>query len=173
MAKVHLTKDQRRLLRAQLCSTEDVNLYRRTLALLEVDRGRSPADIARSIGVSCSSVYNWLDTFASSPEPGALMNRRGQGRPTLWADQFEKILREALEHSPLAAGYQALDWTVPLLQIHLTRYTGKCLSVPTIRRKLHEMGYIWKHSRYVLTTRPPAENKAPEVATVRTERVAA
>jgi len=173
MAKFHLTDEQRRFLRAQLNSTDDVNLYRRTLALLEVDQGRSPADISRSLGVSCSSVYNWLDAFETTPQPSALTDHRGQGRPSLWTDLLDKLLRETLRQSPAAMGYQALGWTVPLLQMHLTQHGGKRLSDPTIRRKLHEMGYVWEHSRFVAAPAPEFGNKVPDAATARTVCAAA
>ena len=173
MIKFCLTDEQRRLLRGQLNSTQDINLYRRILALLEVDRGRSPADISRSLGVSCSSVYNWLDAFETTPQPSALTDHRGQGRPSLWTDPLEKLLREILRQSPAAMGYQALGWTVPLLQMHLTQHGGKRLSDPTIRRKLHKMGYIWEHSRYVAAPAPEFGNKMPEAASARTVRAGA
>lgn len=167
MTRFHLTAEQRRLLRAQLCSTEDVDLYRRTLALLEVDQGRSPAEVSRSLGVSCSSVYNWLDIFATLPRPSALVDRRGQGRPSLWADPLQKLLCEALEKTPDSLGYQGESWTVPLLQMHLVRHGEKWLSDPTIRRKLHELGYVWEHSRYVLTGTPEYGKQVPDSAAAR------
>jgi transposase len=173
MIKFCLTDEQRRLLRAQLNSTEDINLYRRTLALLEVDQGRSPADISRSFGVSCSSVYNWLDAFETTPQPSALTDHRAQGRPSLWTNTLDNLLCETLKQSPNACGYQAVNWTVPLLQMHLIRHGGKRLSDPTIRRKLHEMGYVWEHSRFVLLTIPEVEKNLPDAPTSRTARAAA
>lgn len=161
MIKFRLTDEQRRLLRAQLNSTEDINLYRRTLALLEVDQGRPPADISRSLGVSCSSVYNWLDAFGTTPQPSALTDHRGQGRPSLWTDPLDRLLRDALRQSPVAWGYQAVNWSVPLLQTHLSDHGGVMVSDPTIRRKLRQSGYVWKSFRYVLTTDRESNQETP------------
>ena len=150
MAKFCLTDGQQRLLRAQLCSTDDVDFYRRTQALLEVGRGRSPAEVSHSLGVSCSSIYNWMNAFARNPQPSAVMDHRGQGRPGLLTGPLKEILQKALEQTPEACGYQSTGWTVPLLQRHLERHGGKWLSALTIRRKLHEWGYVWRQLGYVL-----------------------
>jgi transposase len=159
MAKFCLTDGQQRLLRAQLCSTDDVDFYRRTQALLEVGRGRSPAEVSRSLGVSCSSVYNWLDAFARNPQPSAVMDHRGQGRPSLWTEPLKRLLREALEQAPGAWGYQSTGWTVPLLQTHLEHHGGKWLSALTVRRKLHEWGYVWRQLGYVSTEKSVLNEK--------------
>src|SRR5437868_10575517 len=63
MSQLTLTSWQRRRLRRQLKDTTDVCLYRRTLAVLEVDHGRSVADIARMLGMTRQSVYNWLRAY--------------------------------------------------------------------------------------------------------------
>ena len=145
----YLTAEQRQLLRGQLRSTNDIDLYRRTLALLEADQGRSPIAVAHSLGVSRSSVYNWLKVFTETPQPDSLADHRGHGRPSLWTDTLERILWEALLHPPDLWGLEGADWTVPLLRAHLVRQTGKCVSETTIRRRLHQQGYVWDNSRFV------------------------
>src|SRR5437588_787451 len=60
-----LTGWQRRRLERQLREADDVPLYRRTAALLEVARGRSAAEVARTLGVSRQSVYNWVAAYAA------------------------------------------------------------------------------------------------------------
>lgn len=155
----HLTEEQRRQLRAQLCSTDDVDIYRRTLALLEVAEGRSPTKVSRSLGVSCSSVYNWLNAFESVPHPDALADHRGHGRSSLWTESLEKILREALQQAPATWGYEAAHWTVPLLQAHLNCHGGILFSDPTIRRKLRQCGYIWAGCGFVLKGSTESERR--------------
>ena len=164
----HLTDAQRRQLRAQLCSTSDVDVYRRTLALLEVDEGRSPSKVSRALGVSCSSVYNWLSTFQRVPHADALADHRKHGRPSLWTDSLENVFREALRLTPDACGYPAAHWTVPLLQAHLHRHGGRPVSDPTIRRKLRQSGYVWDGFGYVLTGGREPEKKLLDSAALQT-----
>lgn len=164
--RFHLTDEQRRQLRAQLCSTSDIDVYRRTLALLEIDEGRSPARVSRSLGVSCSSVYNWVKAFERVPHPDALADHRGHGRSTLWTDSLENLLCEALRQTPGNFGFQASHWTVSLLQAHLCQHGGKLLSDPTIRRKLRARGYVWSGFGYVLNGASETERKTEDSITV-------
>jgi transposase len=62
MDSLILTPWQRRHLERQLKTTPDARLYRRTLAVLEVDRGKPIAEVARTLGVTPRSVYSWIAT---------------------------------------------------------------------------------------------------------------
>ena len=67
MSRLKLTYRQRRRLRRQLKAATDARLYRRTLAVLELDRGRSAADIADMLGVTRQTVHNWATAY-TQPE---------------------------------------------------------------------------------------------------------
>jgi hypothetical protein len=59
-------------------------------------------------------------------------------------------------------GHLATGWTVPLLQQVLAQGRPEpALSEDTIRRRLHERGYVWKRFRYVLSPDPQREKKTP------------
>ncbi len=59
MSRLNLSSWQRR----QLAETRDTHVFRRTLAVLEFDYGRSAADIARMLGVTRQSVHDWIETY--------------------------------------------------------------------------------------------------------------
>jgi DNA-binding NarL/FixJ family response regulator len=61
MKTLRLSSHQRRQLEMQLKHSRDARLYRRTLAVLEYDRGRSVTEISRSLRVSRSTVYHWIE----------------------------------------------------------------------------------------------------------------
>ena len=61
MGQLDLTSWQRHRLRRQLAATEDVRLFRRTLAVLEFDHGRSAADIARMLFISVATVRKHME----------------------------------------------------------------------------------------------------------------
>ena len=72
--------------------------------------------------------------------------------------------RAVLARCPKDFGYVATGWTVPLLQQVLAQGRPEpVLSADTIRRGLHERGYVWKRFRYVLTADPQREKKTPVV----------
>lgn len=159
MRHLVLDRDQRYRLRQQLKHARGASLYRRILAMLEVEEGKPVAEIARSLGVTRQSIYNWVEAFSQSRDPLALVDAARPGRPTSWTPDFQKLLRTLLHESPTQWGYPAVNWTVPLLRQQLASWDGRWLSKDTIRRRLHDLGYVWKRPRYVLPPDPEAEKK--------------
>jgi transposase len=139
MSQLKLTSWQRRHLWRQLRETRDVSLYRRTLAVLEFDHGRSAADIARMLGMTRQSVCNWVGAYRHSSDPSALEDDPGRGRQPLLDEEDDHLLEALLVSSPQDLDYPHTNWTVPLLQQALERGTGRRLSDDTIRRALHRL----------------------------------
>lgn len=146
----HLTPQQRYRLRRTRDATHDADLFRRTLALLQLDQGLPVATVASELGVTRQSVYNWLDRYLLAPTPRALRDDRGHGHVTAWDDDLLAVLRSTLERPPGDWGYRDAEWTVESLQQHLARWDGRSWSGRTVRRQLHQLGYVWKRPRYVL-----------------------
>ncbi len=159
MNLLHLTPQQRFRLRRLREATRDAALLRRTLALLQLDQGHAVAEVAAELGVARQSVYNWLDHYLRAPTPRALQDHRGHAHVTAWDEELLAVLRSALERPPSQWGYRDLEWTVPLLQEHLARWDGRCWSDTTLRRQLHQLGYVWKRPRYVLLPDPQRARK--------------
>jgi transposase len=163
MSTLNLKEWQRSRLREQLVSAADSRIYRRTLAVLEVDRGHSVADVAEMLGVTRQSVHNWVTAFARDPDPSTLADGRRSGRPPEVIDRTESALRSLMPRSPRDLGYPDADWTVPLLQRELERGASLPASVATIRRGLRRLGYVREGSRFVLKPGPGGEGKAPHL----------
>jgi transposase len=159
MSGFHLTAAQRRRLEQQLRATRDAGLFRRSLAVLEVAAGRPIAEIARLLRTSRVSVYHWLDCYDQARDPASLADRRGGNHPTLWTDDLQAALVASLARRPDHFGYQAVEWTVPLLQQHLQRWKGERPSAGAVRQQLHDLGYVWKRPRYALDPDPEREKK--------------
>jgi transposase len=159
MSDRKLTASQRRKVRTKLRQTHDVRLYRRLLALLEFDRGTSVRAIAELLGVSCQSVYNWIARFQEGSDACELSDAPRSGRPPRAGEVVNVLLQTLLILSPDWFGYHATHWTVPLLKNQLRQNTGEQYSSDTIRRRLHELGYVWKRPRYVLAPDPEREKK--------------
>lgn len=156
-----LSTRQRHELRATLKTTKDVRQYRRVLALLELDQGRSLVAVAKTLGVSRASVHTWRRTFLHASDPAVLVDRPRKGRPRQRTASVRQTLKDCLPYSPEHYGYQSTEWTVPLLIKHLERVLGPHLSDETIRRELHELGYLWKRPRYRLAKDPARGKKNP------------
>jgi transposase len=161
MSRLHLTAPQRRCLRQQLAQAEDVRLYRRTLAVLECDRGRPLADIAGMLGVARQSVHNWVAAFARGCQPADLADSPRDGRPPLLTEDDERWLGLLMSWPPTQLGYLEANWSAPLLREALRHGLGRPPSDDTVRRALHRLGYVWKRPRYVLAPDPRREKKTP------------
>src|SRR6266545_7701645 len=125
MSRLNLTPRQQRRLRRQLEQADDVRLYRRTLAVLEYDRGRPVTAIADLLGVTRQSVHNWVAAYTHELDPTALTDAGREGRPPLLTPGDEEWLRLLLSYVPQYLGYPATGWTVPLLREELYRDTGR------------------------------------------------
>ena len=158
-----LTPAQRRALERELARARDAALFRRILALLEVDAGWPLGQVAQRLRVDRRSVQRWIARYRSQPNLEALRHQPGQGRPRRWDQALEARLEVALSQRPTDLGYVGTGWTVPLLQQWLAGdRPGPPLSGATLRRRLRERDYVWKRFRYVLNPDPAREKKTPD-----------
>ena len=164
MSRLNLTAWQRHRLRRQLKQTLDARLLRRTLAVLELDQGRSAADVARMLGVTRQSIYNWVGAYAQGHDPEALQDEGGRGRHPSLDEDDERLLQSLLALSPQDLGCPHVSWTVPLLQEFLEVATGRLVSDDTVRRALHRLDYVWKRPRHDLEPDPEREKKTAHPA---------
>lgn len=159
MHRLVLNPQQRFRLRRQLRATADAHLFRRILAVLQLDEGRPIAAIAAELRVSGRSVERWRDRYLEAPAPGALVDHRGHGHTSAWDEELLAVLRAAMEQPPEQWGYPDQEWTIPLLQEHLAQWDGRQWSEATLRRQMHHLGYVWKRPRYVLDPDPQRAQK--------------
>jgi transposase len=158
MSEMKLGAGKRRRIRNQLRRARDARQYRRLLAVLEYDQGKSISDIAELLGVSRQSIYNWIE-LAHQHDDVQLQDALRSGRPARANKLFDTLLRTLLILSPERFGYHATYWTVPLLQDQLRKNLGEEYSASTVRRGLQRLDYVWKRPRYVLAPDPEQEKK--------------
>jgi len=161
MSAFKLTSWQRQRLRRELLQTRDARLYRRILALLEYDHGRSASDIARMLGVTRQTIYLWVAAYAPSHDPASLADEPGRGRPRLLDEDQGHFLEVLVTLAPQDLGFPHTSWTVPLLRHALEIATERAVSEDTVRRALRRLDYVWKRPRYDLEPDPEREKKTP------------
>ena len=110
-------------------------LYRRLQAVLLAGEGASATRIAAVTGASVRSVHGWCATWRRSKErrqpQKALAEKPRLGRhPVVPALDRARLLAE-LAKDPLALGYAASNWTVPLLATHLRQRCRLPIKPPT------------------------------------------
>lgn len=141
-----------------------VRQWRRYQALLLLDTGEHPTQVAAAVGCSLASIYNWASAWnRQSDRQGRPLARKLDavseaphgGRPRRLDAAAEAEVEQLLATDPQAHGFAATDWTVPLLQTELAK-RGDVLGERTLRRTLHRLGYRWKRPKYVLGRPDPA-----------------
>ena len=155
---VVLTAAERKGLRTAMKRAASARLYRRLQAVFLAAEGHSAAQVAAITGSSVRSVQGWCATWRRSktrrqPQKALAEKPRLGRHPVGPALDRARLLDEgALD--PLALGYAATNWTVPLLAAHLRRQ-GYPVSARTLRRRLHAAGLRWKRPRFVFAEPAP------------------
>src|SRR3954468_14314418 len=111
MGAWHLTVAQRAALEGGLARAYDAALFRRMLALLEVDAGCPIGQVAQRLRVNRRSVQRWIARYRRQATVEALRHQPGQGRPRRWDPALEARLELALSQRPIDFGYVGTGWT--------------------------------------------------------------
>ena len=156
---IQLTAAERTRLRQAMKQTASTRLYRRLQAVWLAGEGHSATQVAAITGASKRSVQGWCATWRRSrqrrhPQKALAEQPRLGRRPGVPALDRARLLAE-MAQDPLALGYAATNWTVPLLAAHLASRCGLPINAHTLRRRLHAAGLRWKRPRFVFAEPAP------------------
>lgn len=140
-------------------ATQDKRHWQRLRGLLLWGEGHAVAEVARVLGTTRQSLYNWRARYREGGDPEALRDRPRSGRPPELDDRERERLEALLRSRPEEHGYRAHGWTVPLLERHLARVWKKEVGESALRRTLRRRGWRWKRPRYVLARRDPERER--------------
>ena len=120
---VILTAAERKGLRAAMKREASARLYRRLQAVWLAAEGHSATQVAAITGSSVRSVQGWCAAWRRSkvrrqPQQALAEKPRLGRHPVVPALNRARLLAE-VARDPLALGYAATNWTVPLLAAHL------------------------------------------------------
>lgn len=160
-----VTEDERAALEAGQNQSRRVRHWRRYRAVLLRADSVPVTEVARALGCSEASVYNWTAAWRRDGAAGVAEGKHpGQAHRL---DEAAEVTVETLlvEGDPQAHGSAATGWTVPLLRTELAK-RGWAAAERTIRRTLHRRGWRWKRPKFVLGRPDPAyaEKKSPRGA---------
>jgi putative transposase len=126
--------------------------------LLRCAAGRSPTDLAAVLCCSRSSVYRTARAYQEGPLG---LKHDGQGRliPPLRMTMLRPTLRRSLvamlKAPPRAYGWCRTRWSCATLALTLQAIRGITVSAETMRRWLHELGWVWKRRQLVAKDNDP------------------
>jgi transposase len=120
--------------------------------LLLCAAGRSPTEIAAVLFCSRSSVYRVAKAYREGrlevpfedEGPGA-----AGGRMSVLSPALKRSVLAILQAVPHACGWCRTRWSCATVALELQARRGLVVSAETVRRWLHEMGWVWKRAKLV------------------------
>jgi transposase len=121
--------------------TKDKLEYIRGRALLLRAGGKKGGEVARELGVSRGSVYEWESRYAKSGIDG-LRRKYSTGRPPVKKMKAKKIIPELMKKDPKLFGFLKGRWVVRDLAKEIEKETGIGISKTHVERMLQELNLL-------------------------------
>jgi transposase len=119
-------------------------------------RGYPIEQIATLYEVDDRTVVSWLERFREGGV-AALDDLPRSGRPRLANAAALAEATRCLDSSPEAVGGERTTWTRRLLQRHLLERFACRLSLPSVRRLIAHLGFVWRRPQLGLKPTPGGE----------------
>jgi transposase len=116
--------------------------------LLLCAAGWGPSTIAAALFCSRTSVYRVVAAYRRGHLDLGL-EAAAAVPPRVERASLKRSLRALLGRAPQAFGWCRVRWSCACLAAELKARRGVALSQETVRRWLHEAGYVWKRARHV------------------------
>lgn len=127
------TTDARRLSHAKL-----TELRKRGIAA--VQEGESPEDVARVLGISRVTIYNWLARYRSGGWDSLDAKKRGGRKPKLDAKAMEWVYNAITQKTPDQYRFPFVLWTSKMIGDLIKDRLGISLSKASVCRLLNQLG---------------------------------
>ncbi|MDQ3960650.1 MAG: IS630 family transposase [Pseudomonadota bacterium] len=136
--------------RAKACELNNLRLYKIAQGLLWVGEGKTLGEIARLLGVSARTVWNWLKRLMVQGL-GWLVGQhyRGRGRKAKLNGAQQQALYELVVAGPLANGFDCGVWTTAMLVELIWRRWGVCYNPRYLSSLLAKLGLSYQKARFV------------------------
>lgn len=140
---------------------DGVMTYLRQISVCAItEKNFHPDDVSAMLGISRSSIYDWLHRFAIDGYDG-LETRKAPGTPPLITEEMDTWLSDAvLIKTPEDFGYNTPLWTSDILAELLARRFGVLVGGPAVNHHLKELGLSYQKPTYYAKEQDPAQRKA-------------
>jgi transposase len=121
--------------------TAEDRYKKRERAVIAVQDGESPEAVARILGTTCQTIYNWLARYRN----GGLQNLRdkkgNRGRPTkLTAKEIRMLYRAIVKTDPRQYEFEFCLWSLPVIRAFIKQQFGVELAKSSIWHLLRQLG---------------------------------
>jgi putative transposase len=136
--------------------------------LLVCAAGRTPSEIAACLFCSRSRVYRTVRAYRTGTR-ACTFDEEGQWRPPIRTTVRLPTLRRALlawlKTGPQTYGWCRTRWSCATLALTLPATRGLTVSAETLRRWLHEVGWVWQRAK--LAAKDDDPHRIARVARIR------
>ncbi len=143
-------------LRHLVKTDSDPRVRQRAQALLLVAEGQAVVEVARLLHTAAHCIRAWRTRFLAEGRAG-LVDRPRRGRPPALDAAALVFLEGALEQGPQAYGLPMTIWSIRDLQALLLHARGTAVSVCSLHRVVHTLGFRYRRPRHDLTHRQDRE----------------
>jgi transposase len=113
---------------------------RRLSAIDLLSAGKKPAEVAKLVGASASSVKRWKDALTQGGRDALRAKRHPGRRPRMTRDQKAQLLA-MLSAGPRTSGYPTEAWTSPQVKELIQKHFGIEFHVGYVWQILRDMGW--------------------------------
>jgi transposase len=141
----YLTSFQRQMLVDNLQKDLPDSYRQRLEIILLTDRGKSQAEICRTLGCCTATASRWIQLTKAGLAHQYL--DCPVGRPKVVTDEYIEFLQQLLQNSPKDYGYPFKNWTVNWLRKHIAKEMGVDVSDSHLKRVMGELGLSTRRSK--------------------------
>jgi transposase len=113
---------------------------RRLEAIDLLSTGKKPAEVAKLVGASASSVKRWKDALSEGGREALRAKRHPGRRPRMTREQKAQLLA-MLAAGPRTEGYPTDAWTSPQVRELIQKHFGIAFHVGYVWQILRDMGW--------------------------------
>jgi transposase len=128
----------------------------RAYALLWLDDGEAVPEVARRLGVTRQTVYNWAARFVERADlavAARAADAARSGRPPTAAGIIDPLIDAVIERDPRDFDYRSTVWTAGLLVEYLRGEHLLAVSDDSVRLAIRRLRVRWKRPRHRLALR--------------------
>lgn len=159
-----IDRPERRRLEKIVQRSRDKRFSRRANAILLVHKGKSRAEVARTLQAARSSVNRWCKWYEEDGIEGLKDSTLGKP-PELQGDVICNMLFFLVDCAPEEFGYQRSRWSSELFAKVLWEHAGVKIHSSTLRRWLPDLGIVWRRAAPTLRIKDP--HKEEKLAAIR------
>ncbi len=144
----------RRRLKRVVQKHPDANYSRRANAMLLLHAGQRKAEVARTLSLSRSTLYDWINRYEIYGETGLIPELPGAPESTV-TESLCTYLLTLVTQLPSRHGFGRSRWTSEILAKQVEAELSIPIHPSTIRRLLPKLGVRWNRARPTLCIKDP------------------